>query len=99
MPSWTCLCNSPYGMIIAVYVQISPGDMITKSDKPIETRPSVPDDYRDRLANPHVAVARSYIDNVIDQTATRRKSIRALVMPGNRTDSARAGRKHRNTLL
>ena len=74
-------------------------DTIAKSDKPDETRQRLVNEYRERLANPYVAAARGYIDNVIDPRVTRPKLIRALEILGNPTDSTRPRRKHGNIPL
>jgi len=53
---------------------------ISKSENPAETRQRLIQGYRDKFANPYVAAARGYIDDVIDPRTTRSKVIRALEM-------------------
>jgi len=53
---------------------------ISKSENPAETRQRLIQEYRDKFANPYVAAARGYIDDVIDPRTTRSKVIRALEM-------------------
>ena len=55
-------------------------------------------EYRDRLANPYIAAARGYIDDVIDPRETRLKIIRAFEMLQNKTDTLPA-KKHGNIPL
>lgn len=53
---------------------------ITESENPAETRERLIQEYRDKFANPYVAAARGYIDDVIDPRETRSKVIKALEM-------------------
>ncbi len=53
---------------------------IAKSENPEETRERLIQEYRDKFANPYVAAARGYIDDVIDPRETRPKVIKALEM-------------------
>jgi len=53
---------------------------IAKSENPAETRERLIQEYRDKFANPYVAAARGYIDDVIDPRETRPKVIKALEM-------------------
>ena len=55
-------------------------------------------EYKERFANPYVAAARGFIDDVIDPRDTRPKVIRALEMLRNKTDSTPA-KKHGNIPL
>lgn len=57
---------------------------IASSEKPEETRQKLISEYRDKFANPYVAAARGYIDDVIDPRQTRPKLIRALEMLRNK---------------
>jgi len=57
---------------------------IAKSEKPEETREKLIQEYRDKFANPYVAAARGYIDDVIDPRETRPKIIKALEMLKNK---------------
>ena len=55
-------------------------------------------DYKKRFANPYVAAARGYVDDVIDPRDTRFKVIRALEMLRNKADHTPA-KKHGNVPL
>jgi acetyl-CoA carboxylase carboxyltransferase component len=55
-------------------------------------------EYRQKFANPYVAAARGFIDDVIDPRQTRAKLIRALEMLKNKTDS-NPPKKHGNIPL
>jgi propionyl-CoA carboxylase beta chain len=55
-------------------------------------------DYSDRFANPYVAAARGYVDDVIDPRDTRPKVIHALEMLQAKTDTNPA-KKHSNLPL
>lgn len=57
---------------------------IAKSEKPEETRERLIQEYRDKFANPYIAAARGYIDDVIDPRETRPKVIKALEMLKNK---------------
>ncbi len=71
---------------------------IAKSDSPDETRRRLIQEYRDKFANPYVAAARGYIDDVIDPRDTRPRLISALDMLKNKVDSLPA-KKHGNIPL
>jgi len=55
-------------------------------------------DYREKFANPYVAAARGYIDDVIEPRETRPRLINALEMLSNKRDSNPA-KKHGNIPL
>ncbi|MCH8994718.1 MAG: acyl-CoA carboxylase subunit beta [Chloroflexi bacterium] len=55
-------------------------------------------DYKNRFANPYIAAARGYVDDVIDPRDTRFKVIRALEMLQNKADHIPA-KKHGNVPL
>ena len=55
-------------------------------------------EYRDRFANPYVAAARGYIDDVIEPAETRPRLIEALQMLQNKRD-ANPPKKHGNIPL
>ncbi len=57
---------------------------INKAENPEETRQRLIQEYRDKFANPYIAAARGYIDDVIDPRETRPKVIRALGMLENK---------------
>jgi acetyl-CoA carboxylase carboxyltransferase component len=56
------------------------------------------EDYKEKFANPYVAAARGYIDDVIDPRDTRWKIIRALEILRNKTDTT-PPKKHGNIPL
>jgi propionyl-CoA carboxylase beta chain len=62
------------------------------------TRARLVEEYRHRFANPYVAAARGYVDDVIEPRQTRRKLIRALEMLKNKRDS-NPPKKHGNIPL
>lgn len=71
---------------------------IKKSANPEETRQRLIQEYRDKFANPYVAAARGYIDDVIDPRETRLKLIEALQMLRNK-DVSNPPKKHGNIPL
>jgi acetyl-CoA carboxylase carboxyltransferase component len=73
-------------------------DEIKKSDNPDETRKKLVQEYKDRFANPYVAAARGYIDDVIDPRETRPRIIKALEMLKNKRDT-NPPKKHGNIPL
>lgn len=74
-------------------------DAIAKSDNPDETRQKLVSEYKERFANPYIAAARGYIDDVIDPRVTRPKLIRALETLENPSESTRPQKKHGNIPL
>ena len=71
---------------------------IAKAEKPDERKKELVQDYRDKFANPYVAAARGYLDDVIDPRDTRPKLIRALEMLRNKVDHL-PPKKHGNIPL
>ncbi|MCA1647274.1 MAG: methylmalonyl-CoA carboxyltransferase, partial [Chloroflexi bacterium] len=55
-------------------------------------------DYRESLANPYVAAARGYVDDVIEPKETRPRLINALEMLQNKRDT-NPPKKHGNIPL
>ena len=55
-------------------------------------------EYRDKFANPYVAAARGYVDDVIDPRETRPRLIRALELLQNKRDT-NPPKKHGNIPL
>lgn len=51
---------------------------IAKAENPEEFRRQKIQEYREKFANPYVAAARGYIDDVIDPAETRAKIVMAL---------------------
>src|SRR3989442_13300388 len=73
-------------------------DEIAKADDPEARRKQLVDEYVQRFANPYVAAARGYLDDVIEPRETRRKLIAALrSLAGKRDTNPR--RKHGNIPL
>jgi propionyl-CoA carboxylase beta chain len=71
---------------------------ISKAEKPDEKKKELVEDYRDKFANPYVAAARGYLDDVIDPRDTRPKLIKALDMLKNKVDHL-PPKKHGNIPL
>ena len=71
---------------------------IAQSDRPDETRQKLVADYREKFANPYLAAARGYIDDVIDPSQTRPRLIRALEMLKDKVQS-NPPKKHGNIPL
>lgn len=71
---------------------------ISKAEKPDEKKKELVEDYRNKFANPYVAAARGYIDDVIDPRDTRPKLIKALEMLKNKVDHL-PPKKHGNIPL
>jgi acetyl-CoA carboxylase carboxyltransferase component len=65
---------------------------------PAELRAQLERDYRERLANPYVAAARGYVDDVIEPRETRPRLISALEMLRNKRDT-NPPKKHGNIPL
>lgn len=61
-------------------------------------RKELVDQYREKYANPYIAAARGWIDDVIDPSETRAYLIRGLEMVGNKREQ-RLMRKHGNIPL
>ncbi len=61
-------------------------------------RQELVDEYRERYANPYIAAARGWIDEVIDPRQTREYLIRGLDMVGTKQEQ-RLLRKHGNTII
>jgi acetyl-CoA carboxylase carboxyltransferase component len=71
---------------------------IDSSEDPAETRLRLEQEYRAKFANPYVAAARGYIDDVIEPKETRPKIIAALEMLRNKRDT-NPPKKHGNIPL
>ncbi|HYM14201.1 MAG TPA: acyl-CoA carboxylase subunit beta [Dehalococcoidia bacterium] len=71
---------------------------LQEAKDPAAERARLTADYADRFANPYVAAARGYVDDVIDPRDTRPKVIHALEMLRAKTDSNPA-KKHGNVPL
>jgi acetyl-CoA carboxylase carboxyltransferase component len=73
-------------------------DEIAQSANPEETRARLIEEYRERFANPYVAAAHGFIDDVIEPHETRPRLISALEMLKNKRDS-NPPKKHGNIPL
>jgi len=71
---------------------------LTEADDPDARRTELAADYREQFANPYVAAARGYIDDVIEPSETRPRIIEALEMLQNKRD-ANPPKKHGNIPL
>lgn len=73
-------------------------DQIEKSANPEETRKQLVQEYTEKFANPYVAAARGFLDDVIEPKDTRPKLISALEMLKNKRDT-NPPKKHGNIPL
>ncbi len=71
---------------------------IAASEDPDARAAELEADYRDTFANPYLAAARGYVDDVIDPRDTRRRLIEGLRMLANKRD-ANPPKKHGNIPL
>ncbi len=71
---------------------------IAKAKDSDKKKKELVDDYRDAFANPYVAAARGYIDDVIEPSETRPRLIEALEVLRNKRD-ANPPKKHGNIPL
>jgi len=68
------------------------------AEDPVARKVELVKEYREKFANPYVAAARGYIDDVIEPQETRPRLINALEMLSNKRDSNPA-KKHGNIPL
>ncbi len=73
-------------------------DAISKAKDANEAKKQYIAEYKDKFANPYVAAARGYIDDVIDPRTTRSRLIQALTMLENKQDDL-PYKKHGNIPL
>ncbi|MDB5078660.1 MAG: acyl-CoA carboxylase subunit beta [Chloroflexi bacterium] len=73
-------------------------DQIEKSDNAEETRKRLVAEYTEKFANPYVAAARGFIDDIIEPRDTRPRLISALEMLKNKRDT-NPPKKHGNIPL
>ena len=73
-------------------------DELSAANDPEALRAQLEREYRESLANPYVAAARGYVDDVIEPRETRPRLINALEMLQNKRDSNPA-KKHGNIPL
>jgi len=71
---------------------------IAASDDPVSARSEKIEEYREKFANPYVAAARGYVDDVIEPSETRPRIISALEMLASKRES-RPAKKHGNIPL
>jgi propionyl-CoA carboxylase beta chain len=69
-----------------------------KAGEPEAMRKEKVAEFREKFANPYVAVDRGFVDEVIEPRQTRRKIIAGLEMAGNKRDR-NPPRKHGNIPL
>ncbi|MGZ3680774.1 MAG: acyl-CoA carboxylase subunit beta, partial [Ktedonobacterales bacterium] len=73
-------------------------DEIEHAENPEERRQQLVSDYQEKFANPYVAAARGYVDEVIEPRQTRQRLIVALDMLKNKRDT-NPPKKHGNIPL
>ncbi len=71
---------------------------LAAADDPVAKKAELVEDYREKFANPYIAAARGYVDEVIDPRRTRPKLIIALEMLKNKRDT-NPPKKHGNIPL
>ena len=71
---------------------------LASAKNPDKLREELVAEYKERFANPYVAAAKGYIDDVIDPRDTRPRLVRALEMLRDKTDQTPA-KKHGNVPL
>jgi propionyl-CoA carboxylase beta chain len=83
----------PDGAVNVIY-----REQIQKAENKAEAKKKLVKEYQDKFANPYVAAARGYIDDVIDPRETRPMLIKALDMLQNKRDT-NPPKKHGNIPL
>jgi len=73
-------------------------DEIDNADDPVKERARRVAEYEERFANPYVAAARGYVDDVIRPSETRRRLIAGLEMLAGKRD-VNPRKKHGNIPL
>ena len=71
---------------------------LSEAQDPDKERQQLVEHYREQFANPYIAAARGYIDDVIEPSETRPRVIEALKMLQNKRD-ANPPKKHGNIPL
>jgi acetyl-CoA carboxylase carboxyltransferase component len=71
---------------------------LAEAENPEQRKAELVEEYRQRFANPYIAAARGYLDDVIEPRFTRPRLINALEMLSNKRDS-NPGKKHGNIPL
>ncbi|MFV1987416.1 MAG: acyl-CoA carboxylase subunit beta [Gemmatimonadota bacterium] len=92
-PSAEIAVMGPKGAVEIVYRR-----EIAESDDPEARTAELEADYREKFANPYLAAARGFLDDVIDPRDTRRRLIEGLRMLANKRD-ANPPKKHGNIPL
>jgi len=60
---------------------------LARAEDPQKRREELVKEYREKFANPYIAAARGYIDDVIEPHETRPRLINALEMLANKRDT------------
>jgi len=92
-PSAEIAVMGPKGAVEIIFKK----DIANASDAEAEVQKKT-DEFREKFANPFVAAARGYVDDVIEPKATRPRLIRAFEMLGTKKDS-NPPKKHGNIPL
>ena len=92
-PSAEVAVMGPDGAVNIIYRR-----EIAQAEDPDSKRDELVVEYREKFANPYVAAARGYIDDVIEPSDTRSRLINALEMLTNKRD-ANPAKKHGNIPL
>ena len=92
-PSAEIAVMGPEGAVNIVY-----REELAKSENPSETRTQLTEEFRNRFANPYVAAAQGFLDDVIDPRETRPRLITALDMLQDKQDTL-PPKKHGNIPL
>jgi propionyl-CoA carboxylase beta chain len=92
-PSAEIAVMGPEGAVNVIY-----RDEIAKAKDPDERRKQLVDEYIERFANPYVAAARGYLDDVIEPRETRTRLIAALRSLASKRET-NPRRKHGNIPL
>ena len=71
---------------------------LSTADDPVAERQRLIEEFNDKFANPYVAAARGFIDEVIEPRFTRPKLIKSLELLRNKRDS-NPPKKHGNIPL
>ncbi len=71
---------------------------LAEADDPVQRKAELVEEYRERFANPYVAAAWGYVDDVIEPHETRQRLISALEMLQNKRDD-NPPKKHGNIPL
>lgn len=92
-PSAEVAVMGPKGAVEIIYRK-----QIAEAEDPEATEKAFTDDYREKFANPYIAAARGYVDDVIMPSQTRHKLIRGLEMLKNKV-AQNPRKKHGNIPL